>query len=191
MNRVSISESTKIYSSGELWEASDSRREIACVTGCGVLKIILVPLPGESGSSTLEGSGEKGPTGICSGTVFKVGTKGIVLISRECFFLVLCLDEDNFLLLIFLLVLSTCADLICLGGVLEMSTASTGRGVVSAKSSSISTSEIPVMKSSGSLIRCSRQFFRSSSSLLDSEGGGGGEKEDEGEGEDMRGVEVG
>ena len=68
--------------------------------------------------------------------------------------------------------------------------ASTVGGAESASSSSISTSVIPVIKSSGSLNKCSRQFLRSSSSSLDSGGGEGGEKGEGGEGEDMRRVRM-
>ena len=150
----------------------------------------MLALPGESGSSTSDGAGERGPTGMRSGTVFKVGMKGVFLISRGGFFLDLRLEEDDFLFLIFLLVNSTWADLICLGGVLEVSMVSTVGGAESARSSSISISVIPVMKSPGSLNRCSRQFLRSSSSSLVNGGGGGGEKGEGGEGEDMRRVRM-
>ena len=63
-------------------------------------------------------------------------------------------------------------------------------GVESARSSSISMSVMPEMKSSGSLKRCSRQFLRSSSSSMVSGGGRGGEKGEGGEGEDMRMVRM-
>mgnify|MGYP003341181329 CR=1 FL=1 len=160
----------------------------------------MLTLFGESGSSTSEGAGERGPTGMRSGTVFKVGMKEAFLICRDGFFLGLRLMEDDFLHLTFLLVSDTWADLICLGGVLEVSMVSsvfsTGGGV-EARSSSISMSEMPVTKSSGSLNRCSRQssgslnkcsrqFLRSSSSSQLSGGGRGGEKGGGGEVEDMR-----
>ena len=76
---VSNSVLVEINNSGELWEVSDSRRLMACVTGGGVEMTMLTSSSEGLGSSTSEGSGYKGPTGMHSGTVSKVGLKGVFL----------------------------------------------------------------------------------------------------------------
>ena len=74
---ISNSVSVLMNNSGELCEVSDSGRLIACVTGGGVEMSIL--FSSSVGSSTMEGAGDRGPTGIRSGTDSKVGLKGVFL----------------------------------------------------------------------------------------------------------------